>query len=66
MTAVPAAFAVARYIRRDDFDLVHTHSTEAGIVGRFAASFACVPVVHTVHGVPFADDQNGLLGRFIL
>lgn len=66
VTAVPAVVSIARYLRRQDFDLVHTHNTEAGIVGRLAAHYAGVPVVHTVHGVPFADDRNQLLNRFVL
>ncbi|SIS10380.1 glycosyltransferase family 4 protein [Natronorubrum thiooxidans] len=67
VTTVPAVLAVARYLRKHEFDLVHTHSTEAGIIGRFAAALAGTPaVVHTVHGVPFADDRNDLLERFIL
>ncbi|QSG05103.1 Glycosyltransferase [Halapricum desulfuricans] len=67
VTAVPAVFSVAQYLRRNDFDIVHTNSTEAGIIGRFAAAIADVPVVvHTVHGVPFADDRNALLNRFVL
>lgn len=67
VTAVPAVVSLARYLRRKEFDIVHTHSTEAGIIGRFAAVLAGVPnVVHTVHGVPFADDQNDVLNRFVL
>jgi glycosyltransferase involved in cell wall biosynthesis len=67
VTTVPAVLSLARYLRREEFDIVHTHSTEAGIIGRFAAALAGVPnVVHTVHGVPFADDRNGLLNRFVL
>jgi glycosyltransferase involved in cell wall biosynthesis len=67
MTTVPAVLSLARHLRREEFDIVHTHSTEAGIIGRFAAALAGVPtVVHTVHGVPFADDRNDALNRFVL
>ncbi|MDL0145386.1 glycosyltransferase family 4 protein [Halobacterium salinarum] len=66
-TTGPAVLSLARYLRRENFDIVHTHSTEAGIIGRFAAALADVPnVVHTVHGVPFADDRNNVLNRFVL
>ena len=66
-TAVVAVGAVARHLHRNDYDIVHTHSTEAGIVGRLAARIAGVPnVVHTVHGVPFASDRNSVLNRFVL
>jgi len=67
VTALPAVVSLARYLRREEFDIVHTHSTEAGIIGRFAAALAGVPnVVHTVHGVPFTDDRNDALNRFVL
>jgi glycosyltransferase involved in cell wall biosynthesis len=66
VTAIGAVFTVAHFIDREDFDIVHTHSTEAGIIGRAAARLADVPhVVHTIHGVPFAEDRNGLLNRFV-
>jgi glycosyltransferase involved in cell wall biosynthesis len=67
VTALPAIASVANYSRRNDFDIVHTHSTEAGIIGRFAAAVAGIPhIVHTVHGIPFTGDRNAVLNRFIL
>lgn len=47
--------------------IVHTHSSKAGIIGRWAAFFAGVPVViHTYHGYGFNDYQSILKrGLFI-
>jgi glycosyltransferase involved in cell wall biosynthesis len=48
------------YFRRVKPDLVHTHCSVPGIVGRIAARLAGVPVVvHTVHGFAFHDGSHG-------
>jgi glycosyltransferase involved in cell wall biosynthesis len=48
------------YFRRVKPDLVHTHCSVPGIVGRIAARLAGVPVVlHTVHGFAFHDGSKG-------
>lgn len=54
--------ALTRLFRQLGFDVVHTNSSKAGIVGRVAARRAGVGrVVHTVHGWPFHDQQRAIV-----
>lgn len=47
---------IVQLLRQEQFDLVHTHSSKAGILGRIAARIVRVPVVvHTIHGFSFHD-----------
>jgi glycosyltransferase involved in cell wall biosynthesis len=49
-----ALLALYRLFRARRYDVVHTHSFKAGLLGRLAARAARVPrVLHTNHGVPF-------------
>lgn len=41
-------------------DLLHTHSSKAGIIGRAAAEKLQMPCVHTIHGAAFHFGQNPL------
>jgi len=43
------------HIRRFEPQLVHTHSTKAGLLGRLAAASLGVPCVHTAHAWSFSD-----------
>lgn len=54
------AFAgLYRLFKSRRYDVVHTHSSKAGILARWAAFFAGIPVIiHTVHGLPFHRFQN--------
>ncbi len=52
-------FRLVSLCRRLRPEVVHTHSSKAGILGRFAAWVARVPlIVHTIHGLPFHPYQN--------
>ena len=53
-----------RSIRRLRPDVVHTHSSKAGIIGRAAAWDEKVPaIVHTIHGLPFGPSESALRNR---
>ncbi len=53
-----ALWRLGRFIRHGRYDIVHTNSSKAGILGRWAAWLAGVPViVHTVHGWGHHDRQ---------
>jgi glycosyltransferase involved in cell wall biosynthesis len=43
--------------------IVHTHSSKAGILGRAAAAHLGIPAVHTIHGASFHYGQNPLAHR---
>jgi len=52
-------FELFLLIRRGKYDLVHCHSTKAGILGRIAAWLARVPrIFFTVHGWGFYNEQE--------
>jgi glycosyltransferase involved in cell wall biosynthesis len=49
---------LVRLFRQLKPDVVHTHSSKAGILGRSAARLARVPVIiHTIHGMSFNRTQ---------
>ena len=53
-------------LRKQEPDLVHTHSGKAGILGRLAAEQAGVPIiVHHIHGPSFGPFQGWLANKVL-
>jgi glycosyltransferase involved in cell wall biosynthesis len=51
-----------KLMRKNRYDIVHTHTTKAGILGRIAARISGVPIiVHGLHGSTFEAFNSGLL-----
>lgn len=50
-----------RLLRQIQPQVVHTHSSKAGILGRWAAAKLGIPAVHTIHGPAFYRGQNPLV-----
>jgi glycosyltransferase involved in cell wall biosynthesis len=56
---IQAYLALRSFFRAEQPDIVHTHSSKTGILGRLAAKAARVPViVHTVHGYAFPAESR--------
>jgi glycosyltransferase involved in cell wall biosynthesis len=59
--------AIFRLIRKERPQIVHTHTSKAGILGRIAAWVAGVPqIVHTPHGHVFYGHFGRLMSGFFI
>jgi glycosyltransferase involved in cell wall biosynthesis len=53
--------------RKERFDIVHTHTAKAGILGRIAAYIAGIPsIIHTPHGHNFYGYFGPIMSKFIV
>jgi len=54
LTDLKALFTLFKILRKERPDIVHTHTSKAGFLGRFASFLARVPIIiHTPHGHVF-------------
>ncbi len=59
-----AFWKLYRLIKKGHYQIVHTHSSKAGVLGRLAAKMAGTPlIVHTLHSLVFHDHQPWLINR---
>jgi len=53
--------------RKKRYDVIHSHSSKAGIICRVAAFLAgCKIIVHTIHGLPFHPYQSNFLNTLYI
>ncbi len=56
---ITAVFKLRQMMKDGGYTIVHTHSSKAGLLGRWAAKMAGIPIIiHTVHGWSFHDRMS--------
>lgn len=64
---IVALFKLYFFIRKENFDIVHTHTSKAGILGRAAAKLSGAPIIfHMPHGSIFHPIYFSRISLFIL
>jgi glycosyltransferase involved in cell wall biosynthesis len=62
---IRSTWRLYRYLRSEQFDIIHVHTPIASLIGRFAAFLARVPIrIYTAHGFYFHDDMPRMQRRF--
>ena len=57
------AWRLARLVRAQRFDIIHTHTPRTALIGQIAARLTGVPLVHHVHGHTATEVGRGWLAK---
>jgi len=64
---IKAVFEIKKILDKEKPDIIHTHSSKAGIIGRLAGKLSGInKIIHTFHGFGFNNKQNLLLRNFFI
>lgn len=64
---IKALISLFRIMKREKYDIVHTHLAKAGFIGRLAAFITNTPIiVHSVHGITFPQSAHPVKRRIYL
>jgi glycosyltransferase involved in cell wall biosynthesis len=67
LAEIKALSELRKLIREFSPDVVHTHSSKAGVLGRLAAAKEKVPVIiHSIHGFGIDADSNPLIRNILI
>ena len=56
---IKSIIQMKKLLQNEKFDIVHTHTAKAGLIGRIGAFLAKTPIIiHTSHGLPFYKGMN--------
>ena len=64
---IKALLFIYRQIKKEKYDIVHTHETKASLLTRIAAYFACTPfTIYGLHGVTFNDPLSPIIRKLFI
>jgi len=67
LSDIVAVYKIYKLLKVEKYDIVHTHSSKPGFLGRLAARLAGNSIViHTIHGFPFNDFMNPVARWFFI
>lgn len=62
---IKALFEIKKILKEEKPDILHCHSSKAGIIGRFSVNTKKVKTFYTPHGYAFLKQDDSKLKRFI-